>query len=273
MQATGFQILFLIFVVQFASMLLSRWAEGVLALSPIQSDHLLQALPFLFAILLLGGIPALRRRAAEMLANPVPKGFGREIAVATGLNLAIPFGLVGATALTAFALNDAGVLARIPIHPDPDGRMASSVAPLTLAFTVIISWLLGPILEEIFFRGFLYQAWEKQWGWMPATLLTSIAFGLGHPTHLMSSFLASVVFISIMRRGNSLRAAIYVHSAYNILVFWPLFGHRIFSVRAGDQTDWTTWSVEIACFAVILVAIPAYLFLARRPCEPPRPGP
>ena len=42
--------------------------------------------------------------------------------------------------------------------------------------------LIGPLMEELLFRGFLFgQLFKKEkWGFIPATLLAAIFFGVGH---------------------------------------------------------------------------------------------
>jgi membrane protease YdiL (CAAX protease family) len=267
MGATGFQILFLYFAALFGAMLAGRHASSALALPPEYFDALCQVITFVIAGLALLLVPALRRQSLALLASPVPRPRWAEVAFATLLKLAVPFGLVGALALPAILGPDAGALSRIPVQPDPERQLAFELRPVMLAHTVIFVCIVGPLLEEIYFRGFLYRAWERQCGWLPAALLTSAAFAIGHPSHIVSSFLASLIFIGLCRRTGSLRAAIYAHGGYNLLVFWPLFGHLVFAPRPGDPLAWSTWSVEIASLLVIALGVPLYLFLARKPFE------
>ncbi len=267
MHATGFQILFLIFAVQFGSMLVGYPGGAAVGMTPKQVELFTQALPFIFAGAFVLAIPPIRSECARFLSVPVQRSQWPEIAIATALKLAVPFGIVGVIAATAIFSGDAGTLSRITIETEPDLQLASVTTPTALFFTVVFSWLVGPILEEIFFRGFLYRAWERQWGWLPAMTLTSISFGLFHPHHIASSFFASVIFTCLLRRTGSLRASIYAHSVHNILAFWPLFGHLVFAVRPGEPMAWSTWTVDIACFIAITIGVPLYLFLARRPHE------
>ena len=269
MTATGFQLLFLYFAGTFGVMLVSRYGAQSIGLPAQYLDTLLNAMTFVIAGVVLVAVPAMRRAAILMLANPVPVGRRKEVALAALLKLAVPFGLVGAVALQAIVSGDESVLSRVTLSADPEEQLAFTLRPVILAFEVCFAWLLGPLLEEIYFRGFLYQAWERQWGWIPAATLTSVAFGLGHPSHIVSSILASFIFIAVLRRTGTLRASFYAHSAYNVLVFWPLFGHLVYAVRPGDPLAWSTWSVEIACLFLMVVSIPLYLFLARKPLASP----
>ncbi len=265
MNATGFQICFLYFAAIFGAMLVSSYAINVFALPREYLDPIGQAVTFAIAGLVLVLVPDLRARAIALLRTPVPKAHRVEMALATALKVAIPFGLVGAVALFAILSNDTGALAHIPMQDDPEGQTAFTLRPAILVLGVGIGWFIGPLLEEIYFRGFLYRAWERQWGWVPATLLTSLAFGIGHPSHVVSSFLGSIVFICILRRTGSLRASFYIHSAYNMLVFWPFLGHLVFIARPGEPLAWSTWWMEISGLVVMAIGIPLYLFLARKP--------
>lgn len=265
MHATGFQICFLYFAAIFGAMLASSYMINAFALPKEYLDPVGQAMTFAIAGLVLVLVPGLRARAIAFLGAPVPRTHRIELALATALKVAVPFGLVGAVALQAILTNDAGVLARIPLQSDPEGQSAFTLRPAMLVLGVGLGWFLGPLLEEIYFRGFLYQAWERQWGWVPATLLTSLAFGIGHPSHIVSSFFGSIIFICILRRTGSLRASFYIHSAFNILVFWPFLGHMLFIARRGEPLAWSTWWAEIAGFVVMVIGIPLYIFLARKP--------
>jgi membrane protease YdiL (CAAX protease family) len=268
MAATGFQLFFLYFAVAFASMLLTRWATAEHAALQVDFEPLSQVTLCIMAGLILLIAPSLRRGAAALLAVPLPASRRLEVGLVTLLKLAIPLGLIGAAAIGGLLAGE--TLPGITDHvtADPDKLWARTTTPAMLAFSLVVASFIGPVLEEIYFRGFLYGAWERQWGWIPATLLTAAAFALNHPSTMVQTFLSSLLYVALLRRTGSLRACIYAHCAFNFLVSWPLFGHIIMTARPGDPLAWTTWSVEIACFAVMLVGIPAYLFLARRHFAP-----
>jgi uncharacterized protein len=263
MKATGFQLLFLYFAGTFGAMLVSRFLETSGAFPSEYFHPVSQAITFMLAGLVLVLVPVMRRDAIAMLSIPIARERRKEVAAAVLVKLAVPFGLVGAIALAAILSDDRSLLAKVPLSSDPEAQLVRTLMPAMLAFEIGVAWLIGPLLEEIYFRGFLYHAWEKQWGWIPASLLTSSAFGIAHPSHIVSSFLGSLVFIAILRRTGSLRASFYVHASFNALVFWPLYGHLIYANRPGEPLAWSTWSVEIACFFIMLTAIPLCLYLAR----------
>jgi membrane protease YdiL (CAAX protease family) len=128
---------------------------------------------------------------------------------------------------------------------------------------VLISWFIGPIVEELVFRGLLYRAWERQWGWIPSLFLTSACFGLFHLHNFTATFLASVVLICLLRRTGTLRATILAHMAVNILVSWPLLGQVLLTLEGREISRMSTWSVELASLVFVSIALPAYLVMSR----------
>ena len=84
-------------------------------------------------------------------------------------------------------------------------------------------------LEEIIFRGFLYQAMAKD-SERSAIIVTSLTFGIGHIINLLNgaelvptliqivyATTAGFMFVSILRKGNSLWPCIITHSLVNAL--------------------------------------------------------
>lgn len=273
MAATGFQLFILYFAASLASMLLTRWATAENAALQAHFEPVSQVILSILAGLILLGAPALRRGAAALLAVPLPASRRLEVALVALLKLAVPLGFLGAAAIGGILAGEKPPVIADYTTANPDKLWARATTPTMLAFSLVFASLIGPVLEEIYYRGFLYGAWERQWGWIRATLLTAAAFALAHPSAMVLTFLSSLIYVALLRRTGSLRASICVHCAYNFLVSWPLLGHLMMTERPGDPLAAATWSVEIACFALILVAVPAYLFLARRKFEPPRPGP
>jgi membrane protease YdiL (CAAX protease family) len=262
--ASGFQIAFLIFAFQFLSMLVARYAASKLGWSADSFELLGQLITFGLAIATLVAIPPIRRYCQEELRRPLPPGAGREIAVITLAKAAIPFGIAGAVVLGAFASGEPGVLPSRLMTNDPVKAWQETFSSAGFVRSVLLAWLLGPIVEELVFRGLLYRAWERQWGWIPSLFLTSACFGLYHPTHIISASLGSVVFICILRRTGTLRASILVHIGFNVLLSWPLLGQLLTTIEGRDINRLSTWSAELASLVFVAVALPAYLALSRR---------
>lgn len=83
---------------------------------------------------------------------------------------------------------------------------------LGLAITVI---LLVPVFEEILYRGLLLRALEP-WGRLPALIVTSLVFGLGHgPVQLTGTVALGWVLGWLTLEYKSIWPAVLLHAAFN----------------------------------------------------------
>lgn len=123
----------------------------------------------------------------------------------------IPFAVISARILTyAFSGNtipQAGELTYI--------RNIHGPIPVMLAFLTIV--VLGPIFEEVLFRGFLlnWMAGRMGWGW--SILTTSLLFGLAHFNLAALPALVAVGLVLgfAMRRSGSLLSSVLIHALIN----------------------------------------------------------
>lgn len=86
---------------------------------------------------------------------------------------------------------------------------------------LVWSAALGPALEELIFRGFLFRALAKHWGFGPGLLVSSLLFALGHAyawDGMLSVFLSGVVFGWLYFRTGSLVLVWLVHALNNLLL-------------------------------------------------------
>jgi membrane protease YdiL (CAAX protease family) len=121
---------------------------------------------------------------ALMLAALVPvcrtRGF---TARALGLRPTAPARAVGLVALAVIAVaavNAAWLQGVLGLkHPASEGVTLheSTAATILTGFAVAVS---GPVVEEIFFRGFLYRAFRSSLAVAPAALLNGVIFGALH---------------------------------------------------------------------------------------------
>ena len=75
-----------------------------------------------------------------------------------------------------------------------------------------------PIVEELFFRGFLFTSMANKWGIKKAILLSSIFFGILH-ANVIGTTLVGIVLCVIYLKTKSLFAPIIIHSAVNIIAY------------------------------------------------------
>lgn len=98
-------------------------------------------------------------------------------------------------------------------------------SPMLLFFVGII---LAPLMEETFFRGFLFKGFRQRYGWKAALIISSIIFGLSHlqlaallPTSLLGGVLAYMY-----HRTNSLFPGMILHfiiNAWGLCAAFALF--------------------------------------------------
>ena len=96
---------------------------------------------------------------------------------------------------------------------------------------------LAPLMEELFFRAFLYPVLARGIGMTAAVFITGFAFALLHGSQLMYSwgpvlviFLVGIVLTMVRARKNSVAASLIVHISYNgtisALMFFATDGFR-----------------------------------------------
>ena len=108
---------------------------------------------------------------------------------------------------------------KLPKHiPMEDFLATPSAAILTAIFAVS----LGPFMEELFFRGFLYPVLARKAGMLGAIAITSLTFGLVHGAQLAFSpglvlviFLVGVVLTIVRAKTRSVGSSLVVHISYN----------------------------------------------------------
>ncbi len=79
--------------------------------------------------------------------------------------------------------------------------------------------LVAPVVEEIFFRGFVFAGLREQYGWQRAALVSSVLFALIHltPTAVIPIFILGYIFAYLYQRSNSIWPAILMHASTNTL--------------------------------------------------------
>jgi uncharacterized protein len=267
--ASGWQIAFFSFAMLLLVVPLTNYVTGLAPWSTEERQYLNKSLPFVVIAVLLGLFPGLRRWYRNELSIPIPSERRKEVAiVAAGSVLFLAMGIAGSVALWHWLFGGAAALEhRMAMQLSDAAERSSAVSPLGILQFLLLFTVVAPVLEELVFRGLLYRAWEKQWGWFPAMIATSIVFGLYHPFFL-SAFLASIVFVCLYRRTGTLWAPIVVHGLGNLSLWYPLMGHLLFPKGNDAHTDIAAWDLQIGCVLVVAIALPIYVWLAREKYEP-----
>ena len=81
----------------------------------------------------------------------------------------------------------------------------------------IVGAIFAPFVEEIFFRGFLFQGFRARYGWMTAMLLSAAIFAIAHLdlVVLLPTFILGCLLAYVYQRSNSLWPGIILHFLVN----------------------------------------------------------
>jgi membrane protease YdiL (CAAX protease family) len=102
--------------------------------------------------------------------------------------------------------------------------------PYTILLIAVFAMTLGPLMEELFFRGFLYPVLARRFGMSGAIATTALGFGLLHAAQYGYSY-ASVALIfcvglalgTVRAKKDSVAAGFLVHTAYNGTIMMIMF--------------------------------------------------
>ena len=82
---------------------------------------------------------------------------------------------------------------------------------------ILAAVIVAPLVEEIFFRGFLFQGFRKKYGWVSAMLLSSAIFAAAHLdlASLIPTFVLGIVLTYVYHRSNSVWPGVILHFLIN----------------------------------------------------------
>jgi membrane protease YdiL (CAAX protease family) len=204
-------------------MILVAFAVVALVFRPLRVDEafivVFTELIFIFPVLI---VLAVRRADYKLL------GFRR---FNTGV-LEIGFGLVVASYFITILNNSIFLKLGISTQADEIVRLLHILSsPYSFIFTAVI---LAPIVEETFFRGFLFGGFRQRYGYQKAALLSSAIFAAAHFqwAALIPTFMLGYIFTYLYRKSNSILPGMLMHFAVNAFGIITIF----ISQRAGLLT-------------------------------------
>jgi membrane protease YdiL (CAAX protease family) len=97
-----------------------------------------------------------------------------------------------------------------------EGLFQSGASPWLIFLTGIV---IAPLVEEIFFRGFIYTGLREKYGWIAAALISAGLFAAVHlqPITIPPIFLMGLIFAYLYQRTESIWPAVIMHFATNTL--------------------------------------------------------
>ncbi len=88
-----------------------------------------------------------------------------------------------------------------------------------LAVVAVLAAVIAPVVEEAFFRGFVFPALRQRLGTVVAALGSAALFSLAHaqPGVVVPVFVLGLALVWLFARTGSLLPCVLVHSSYNLL--------------------------------------------------------
>ena len=137
-------------------------------------------------------------------------------ALAVGLGLLFAFYMFNglyATLLRAFGL-------QVQTDLTPVLRQLSSPWPLFVAVVLV-----APVVEEVFFRGFVFGGLRSRYDWRWAAAISAALFAAGHVqiTFFIPAFILGCLFAYLYQRSNSIWPGWILHTLVNGLAMTIVF--------------------------------------------------
>ena len=130
----------------------------------------------------------------------------------------------------------------------------------------------APVLEEILFRGLIFESCRERFGSGVAVLVSALLFGLVHgvPVQIINAFVVGLIFGYIYLRTGSLLSVILLHVVNNGIAYISL----AFFGDAADTTlrdligpDWLYWAVYALSTVVFVYAMVRLVLTLRNETE------
>jgi len=118
------------------------------------------------------------------------------------------------------------------IEPDTDlpDAVYDNVLPLTIA--LILTTLIAPFVEEVFFRGFVYGGLARRFGWVWGAIGSGLLFGAAHIANAGYVYVVppiigiGILFAWAYRYSRSLYTSIAAHFLFNLLQMIAVLASR-----------------------------------------------
>ena len=143
-------------------------------------------------------------------------------------------------------------------------RMLAEAGTPKRALLGFIIIALGPLLEEVFFRGALFGPLQKRSGPVVASIVTGVTFALAHFVwqSMLPLAILGVALAAFRARSGSLGPPTLVHATYNAAVFYAMLS-RPASDSAAEAASVPVW-LTASCTLVAAATLGLVWMLGRR---------
>jgi membrane protease YdiL (CAAX protease family) len=107
-------------------------------------------------------------------------------------------------------------------------------------FLLLAATVVAPVVEEVFFRGFVFAGFRERYGWPRAALISAGLFSVLHlqPLAIPPIFLLGLIFAFLYQRSRSLWPAILMHVLMNALALGATYlAAEMIGSTGLDSTD------------------------------------
>jgi membrane protease YdiL (CAAX protease family) len=168
---------------------------------------------------------AKRRGFAAAYAWPARK----KVLVEAGLSLPIIVGMLVLFNVVIYLIRRASP--DTSLTPEMWQRVASAQITWRMVLLLLVAFTLGPVAEEIFFRGFLQNALRSRLTVLKATLLQSAIFAVLHirygPMYVVIVFFIGLILTAVYEWRKSLLTPVFVHAGWNMLFAVGIFASMV----------------------------------------------
>ena len=122
-----------------------------------------------------------------------------------------------------------------PPHPLVEVFLAEERSPGTIAYSLFLACVAGPLFEEIFFRGFCYPAFKKRWGMGWALVLSAAFFSVIHQNlfAFLPVFILGLGLGYLYEKRGTLVSSIALHVIHNTVFIAYFFLAKEVLMKAG----------------------------------------
>lgn len=125
--------------------------------------------------------------------------------------------------------------------------MGSEVSPILIFLTIVV---VGPLAEEIVFRGMIYRVLRKGFGFAVSAVITSFIFSIYHMNFVQALyvFIVSWVLCVVYERTKSFWLTAILHISFNGATFGLSWGLQ--KVDSYIQSEWISNTIFLLLWAV-----------------------
>lgn len=116
------------------------------------------------------------------------------------------------------------------------------------SWAILSSIVAAPILEEILFRGVIFESCAERWGKGVGLVVSALLFGVIHiiPVQVINAFVVGLILGYVYLRTRSLVSVIIIHAFNNAIAYITMafFGDSSdVTLRDLIPTDWLYWII------------------------------